>query len=146
MGCGIAYDFYLKSKVLSPLPYAIAFAALPATPYLGKGESVPMWMVAVGGLFGIVAHFANVLKDHEPDQEVGIRGLPQKLSVRVNVVVCLILLAVITSVASYQRPTLALYLIVTCVVGVAVIALRPTTLAFPIIMALALSSVLALVY
>lgn len=105
-----------------------------------------MWMVAVGGLFGIVAHFANVLKDHEPDQEVGIRGLPQKLSVRVNVVVCLILLAVITSVASYQRPTLALYLIVTCVVGVAVIALRPTTLAFPIIMALALSSVLALVY
>ena len=35
VGCGIAYNFYFKFSLLSPLPYAIACAALPASVFYG---------------------------------------------------------------------------------------------------------------
>ena len=146
VGCGLAYNFYFKSTVLSPLPYAIAFASLPATPYIATDTRVPWWMVAVGALFGIVAHFANVLKDIAADQEIGINGLPQRLSIRTNVLICLLLLAAITVIISQAQPSLTILLISLNVIGASLIIARPEKLAFPIIMALALISVLALIY
>jgi 4-hydroxybenzoate polyprenyltransferase len=36
-------------------------------------------MLSGGALFGMAAHFINVLKDMDQDQASGIKGLPQQL-------------------------------------------------------------------
>jgi 4-hydroxybenzoate polyprenyltransferase len=38
-----------------------------------------MWMLLGGVLFGMAAHFINVIKDMDQDQASGIKGLPQRL-------------------------------------------------------------------
>lgn len=76
---GVSYNFYFKFTVFSPLPYAIAFAALPSCIAISKGLIPPIWMWLGGALFGMAAHFVNVIKDIEQDQESGIGGLPQRL-------------------------------------------------------------------
>jgi 4-hydroxybenzoate polyprenyltransferase len=79
IACGVAYNFYFKFSILSPLPYAIAFAALPSSVALSKDINPPMWMLFGGALFGMAAHFINVIKDMDQDQASGIKGLPQRL-------------------------------------------------------------------
>ena len=79
IACGVAYNFYFKFSILSPLPYAIAFAALPSSVAISKDINPPMWMLLGGALFGMAAHFINVLKDMDQDQASGIKGLPQRL-------------------------------------------------------------------
>lgn len=79
IACGVAYNFYFKFSVLSPLPYAIAFAALPSSVAISKEITPPLWMWLGGALLGMAAHFINVLKDMSQDQESQIRGLPQRL-------------------------------------------------------------------
>jgi len=79
VGCGIAYNFYFKFSVLSPLPYAIACAALPASVFYGVERSPPLWILLTGSLLGVAFHFLNVLKDLSQDRESNIGGLPQKL-------------------------------------------------------------------
>lgn len=79
VACGVAYNFYFKFSFLSPLPYAIAFAALPSCIVISKGINPPTWMWLGGALFGMAAHFINVLKDMKEDQASGIKGLPQLL-------------------------------------------------------------------
>jgi len=64
---GLAYNFYFKYTPFSPLPYVIAFAALPASVVLAVDEVPPLWMMAAGSLLGVAAHIANVLKDFEED-------------------------------------------------------------------------------
>jgi 4-hydroxybenzoate polyprenyltransferase len=77
IGCGVAYNFYLKATPLSPLPYFLAFAALPASIVVATNRTPPLWLLAAGALLGVAAHFANVIKDLKEDVESGIRGLPQ---------------------------------------------------------------------
>jgi len=79
IACGVAYNFYFKFSILSPLPYAIAFAALPSSVAISKDINPPMWMLLGGALFGMAAHFINVIKDMDQDQASGIKGLPQRL-------------------------------------------------------------------
>jgi len=79
IACGVAYNFYFKFSALSPLPYAIAFAALPSSVAISKDINPPMWMLVGGALFGMAAHFINVIKDMDQDQASGINGLPQRL-------------------------------------------------------------------
>jgi 4-hydroxybenzoate polyprenyltransferase len=79
IACGVAYNFYFKFNFLSPLPYAIAFAALPSSVAISKDINPPLWMLSGGALFGMAAHFINVLKDMDQDQDSGIKGLPQQL-------------------------------------------------------------------
>jgi 4-hydroxybenzoate polyprenyltransferase len=79
IACGVAYNFYFKFNFLSPLPYAIAFAALPSSVAISKDINPPLWMLSGGALFGMAAHFINVLKDMDQDQASGIKGLPQQL-------------------------------------------------------------------
>ena len=79
IACGVAYNFYFKFSALSPLPYAIAFAALPSSVAISKDINPPMWMLLGGALFGMAAHFINVIKDMDQDQASGIKGLPQRL-------------------------------------------------------------------
>jgi len=79
VGMGVSYNFYFKSTSLSPLPYALAFAALVSSIVLATDRTPPLWLFASGSLLGVAAHFANVLKDLDQDLASGIKGLPQML-------------------------------------------------------------------
>jgi 4-hydroxybenzoate polyprenyltransferase len=92
--CGVAYNFYFKFSVLSPLPYAIAFAALPSSIAISKGIVPPLWMWLGGALFGMAAHFINVIKDMKEDQISKIGGLPQRLGSKNSIWVAVILIAI----------------------------------------------------
>lgn len=91
IACGIAYNFYFKFNWLSPLPYAIAFAALPSSVAISKGITPPLWMWLGGALFGMAAHFINVIKDMKADQKSGICGLPQILGSKKSAIVAILL-------------------------------------------------------
>jgi 4-hydroxybenzoate polyprenyltransferase len=93
IACGIGYNFYFKFNAASPLPYAIAFAALPSSIALSKEITPPVWMWLGGALFGMAAHFINVMKDMDQDQASGINGLPQRLGKKRSVVAALTLIA-----------------------------------------------------
>ena len=92
--CGVAYNFYFKFSVLSPLPYAIAFAALPSSIAISKDITPPLWMWLGGALFGMAAHFINVIKDMKEDQISKIGGLPQRLGSKNSIWVAVILIAI----------------------------------------------------
>ena len=79
VGCGIAYNFHFKFSLLSPLPYAIACAALPASVFYGLERTPPPWILITGSLLGMAFHFLNVLKDLSQDRESNIGGLPQRI-------------------------------------------------------------------
>ncbi|WP_248502461.1 UbiA family prenyltransferase [Streptomyces sp. D2-8] len=78
---GWSYNLLFKHTLLSPLPYAAAFGALPAFVTLGlPSPSWPAWWaVAAGALLGVGAHLVNVLPDIQDDLATGVRGLPQRL-------------------------------------------------------------------
>jgi 4-hydroxybenzoate polyprenyltransferase len=93
IACGVAYNFYFKFSTLSPLPYAIAFAALPSSVAISKDINPPMWMLVGGALFGMAAHFINVIKDMDQDQASGIKGLPQRLGKAKSIAAAVVLIA-----------------------------------------------------
>jgi 4-hydroxybenzoate polyprenyltransferase len=93
VGCGIAYNFYFKFSPLSPLPYAIACAALPSSVYFAVDRTPPLWVLAGGSLLGVGFHFLNVLKDIEKDQSSAIKGLPQIVGKRASAAIALVLIA-----------------------------------------------------
>jgi 4-hydroxybenzoate polyprenyltransferase len=93
IACGVAYNFYFKFSARSPLPYAIAFAALPSSIAISKDITPPVWMWLGGALFGMAAHFINVIKDMEQDQVSGIKGLPQRLGTKKSIAVAAALIA-----------------------------------------------------
>ena len=93
IACGVAYNFYFKFNAFSPLPYAIAFAALPSSIAISKDVTPPVWMWLGGALFGSAAHFINVIKDMEQDQVSGIKGLPQRLGTKSSLIVSVTLIA-----------------------------------------------------
>lgn len=96
VGSGWAYNAGLKATVWSWVPYAAAFAALPAVPWLALTPAMlpPWWMLAVGGLLGVGAHLVNVLPDLSDDAATGVRGLGHRLGAptcgRLAVVVLLV--------------------------------------------------------
>lgn len=81
LAAGWAYNAGLKSAVLSPLPYVVAFGLLPAHATLALPVPVwpAWWAVLAGALLGIAAHVANVLPDLDDDAATGVRGLPHRL-------------------------------------------------------------------
>jgi 4-hydroxybenzoate polyprenyltransferase len=93
VACGVAYNFHFKFSFLSPLPYAIAFAALPSCIAISKDVTPPTWMWLGGALFGMAAHFINVIKDMKQDQISEIKGLPQRLGTRKSIVAAALLIA-----------------------------------------------------
>ena len=84
--CGWAYNLGLKSTVWSWLPFAIAFAALPAVATYALPDPVapPWWALAAGALIGVSAHLGNVLPDLAEDDATGVRGLPHRLGATVT--------------------------------------------------------------
>jgi heme o synthase len=81
LASALLYNWPLKSTVVSVLPYAVSFAALPAFVVLGLpgAPRPPLWMVAAGALLGAGAHFANTLPDLTDDARTGVHGLPHRL-------------------------------------------------------------------
>jgi 4-hydroxybenzoate polyprenyltransferase len=104
IACGVAYNFYFKFNLLSPLPYAIAFAALPSSVAISKEINPPLWMLLGGALFGMAAHFINVIKDMDQDQASGIKGLPQRLGKTKSIAAAVVLIALgITALVLVNR-------------------------------------------
>jgi len=91
VGCGIAYNFYFKFSPLSPLPYAVACAALPASIFYAVDRTPLLWVIAVGAMLGVAFHFVNVLKDLKQDIESSIGGLPQRLGKRISTLLAIAL-------------------------------------------------------
>ena len=98
--CGWSYNLALKATALSWLPYAVAFGLLPAiaTHALASPRWPAAWAPIAGGLFGVAAHFTNVLPDVLDDESLGIRGLPHRLGARVSAVVGPLVLAAASAV------------------------------------------------
>ena len=96
VGCGIAYNFYFKFRITSPLAYFIALAALPASIFYAVDKNPPLWVLATSSLLGVAFHFANVLKDLSADRDSKIGGLPQRVGKRVSILVIFILLIIVT--------------------------------------------------
>ena len=92
---GVAYNFYFKYSRFSPLPYALACAALPASIYLAVNRIPPLWILISGSLLGVAFHFLNVLKDIQQDQESEIAGLPQLLGKKRSIAVIVVLLLIV---------------------------------------------------
>jgi len=95
VGCGIAYNFHFKFSLLSPLPYAIACAALPACVFYGLERTPPLWILVTGSLLGVAFHFLNVLKDLSQDRESNIGGLPQRMGKKYSLFTVFFLLILI---------------------------------------------------
>jgi 4-hydroxybenzoate polyprenyltransferase len=111
VGLGISYNFYFKSTPLSPLPYALAFAALAASVVVATNRTPPTWLLTAAALLGVAAHFANVLKDLDQDLTSGIKGLPQligKKNSRVVVSALLIFTTLLLNNVNPNAPLLAI--------------------------------------
>ena len=94
VGSAWSYNAGLKATVVSPLPYAVSFALLPAFVTLGlPGHPWPRPAVmAATGLLGVGAHFVNTLADRDDDARSGIAGLPQRLPATTDLLVGVALL------------------------------------------------------
>ena len=143
IGCGVTYNFYLKSTPLSPLPYFLAFAALPASVVVATDRTPPLWLLGAGALLGVAAHFANVIKDLKEDVESGIRGLPQIIgekNSRAVTAFILILTTIILTQVIENFLTLAIGL-----VGSLFLLFGGKRFVFPAIMLVSLLNVLLLI-
>ncbi|MFJ4963897.1 UbiA family prenyltransferase [Streptomyces sp. NPDC088729] len=81
VGAAWLYNVRLKATVLSWLPYAVGFGALPAVVTLALPVAVwpRWWALAAGALLGVAAHLGDTLADIPQDRAAGIRGLPHRL-------------------------------------------------------------------
>ena len=98
VGCGIAYNFYFKFRITSPLAYFIALAALPASIFYAVDKNPPLWVLASSSLLGVAFHFANVLKDLSADRDSKIGGLPQRVGKRASLIIIAILLIIVITI------------------------------------------------
>lgn len=105
VGLGISYNFYFKFTLLSPLPYALAFAALVAAIVVATDRTPPLWLLISSACLGVAAHFANVIKDINEDLKSEIIGLPQKLGKKTSRVIIGILLIGTTLLLNSVTPS-----------------------------------------
>ena len=111
VGMGWAYNLGLKRSALSPVPYLLAFAALPvvitlAAPASASGPRPGPAVVVAVALLGVAAHFANTVRDVSADAATGVRGLPQRLGPGTSMVVAAagVALAALALLVSPERP------------------------------------------
>lgn len=86
-----AYNFKLKSTLLSVVPYIVSFGALPWAVYAAAGTAPPTWIVLGFILFASAFHFLNVLKDMDTDIEQEVMGLPQVLGRKKSIAIAALL-------------------------------------------------------
>ena len=143
MAAATTYNFGVKATPLSVLPYAIAFALLPAFVTLGlpAGHWPPGWALAAGALIGAGAHFAQVLPDIEQDRRQHLLGLPQRLGGRPSALAAALLLATAAALIAIGTNNI-LPALITTPVAAAVAFVRPKT-AFRLTLATAAITVVA---
>jgi 4-hydroxybenzoate polyprenyltransferase len=142
VGMGVTYNFYFKSTLLSPLPYALAFAAFVSSIVIATDQNVPIWLVLAGALFGVAAHFANVLKDLDQDLTSGIKGLPQRLGKKKTRVICGALLIALTLTLNSANPNQVLLIV--GLIGAALTTLSSSKWIFKVLMITAIVDVILL--
>jgi 4-hydroxybenzoate polyprenyltransferase len=86
-----AYNFKLKSTLLSVVPFMVSFGALPWAIYVAAGTTPPTWLVLAFVLFTSAFHFLNVLKDMDADIEQDVMGLPQVLGRKKSIAMAILL-------------------------------------------------------
>jgi len=86
-----AYNFKLKSTLLSVVPYIVSFGALPWAIYVAAGNTPPTWIVFGFILFASAFHFLNVIKDLEADIDQKVMGLPQVLGRKKSIAIAVLL-------------------------------------------------------
>jgi len=138
IGFGLAYNFYFKYTPFSPLPYVIAFAALPASVVLAVDEVPPLWMMAAGSLLGVAAHIANVLKDFEEDGQSGIRSFPRIIGEKASRLLIALILLVNTVLLNSVSPQPALLIV--GIIGALLTIKAPRKILFKAIMIVALAN------
>lgn len=146
---GWAYDLRLKTTPASPLPYLVAFAALPAVSATAAGRPAPVLISVAAGVLAVAAHFANTVPDAVADAATGVRGLPQRLGPRASQVVAAVGVALAVAVLLVGAwgslpPVAAVVLAVAGVLGAAAVVLPPRT-AFRVVLAAAAASVAGVV-
>jgi 4-hydroxybenzoate polyprenyltransferase len=152
---GWAHDLGVKRTLLSPVPYAVAFACLPAFVWLARGPGAtpaPVWVLACGAVLGVGAHLLNALPDLADDLATGVVGLPQRMGERaVRLVAPVLLLAGLAlavlrpGAAGGPPPGWAWGLLVVGAALAAVAASRRGRVPFVAAVGVALACVLALV-
>ena len=143
IGFGLAYNFYFKFTALSPLPYVIAFAALPASIVLAVNKTPPLWLMAAGSLLGVAAHIANVLKDFEEDGLSGIRSFPRIIGERWSRAAIAVVLLVTTVLLNTVSPRPALLIV--GIIGAFLTFKAPRKVLFKAIMVVALANLVLLI-
>jgi len=90
-----AYNLKLKAGWWSPLPYAVAFAVLPAFVTLGLPSHAwpPLSLTVAAAFVGVGAHFLNTVGDTAADTATNVRGMPQRLGPEGSLVVGVAFLA-----------------------------------------------------
>lgn len=133
----VAYNLKLKATPLSFFPYVFSFGLLPIIVLGATQFSIERWMPAVGALFGLGAHLANVFKDIEQDRESGIFGLPQILGEKYSRIGCALSFCsgAIILFAKTSQPE-ALVIVLASIIFLLPI---PRRFAFPFAMALGLA-------
>jgi 4-hydroxybenzoate polyprenyltransferase len=106
VGCGWLYNAVLKGTWLSWLPYAAAFAALPAIATMAlPGHPLPAgWVVLAAALIGVGANLTNALPDLERDSATGFRGLPGRLGARPSASIAVLLLLLASALVAAGPP------------------------------------------
>jgi 4-hydroxybenzoate polyprenyltransferase len=106
VACGWAYNIGLKSTLVSWLPFALAFGALPAvaTFALPDRSAPATWVLVAGGLLGVAAHLANVVPDIEDDRATAVVGFAHRIGPRVALLLAAILAAASTAVVALGPP------------------------------------------
>lgn len=146
---GWAYNLWFKRTVLSPLPYAVAFGALPAVVTLAlPTPTLPAaWVVSTGALLGVGAHLLNALPDLADDEATGVRALPHLLGAQVVRWLAPVVLLAGTVVAAYGpgMDAAGWLLLRVCVTLAVVAVLARGRLPFVAAVLIALANVVALV-
>jgi 4-hydroxybenzoate polyprenyltransferase len=143
VGMGISYNLYFKSTLLSPLPYAIAFAALASCIVVATDRNPPLWLMTAAALLGVAAHFANVLKDLDQDLTSGIKGLPQRLGKKYSRLIVSVLLITTTLLLNNTHPNTPLLVI--GLIASAITSYAPNKLMFTCLMITAVIDVALLI-
>ncbi len=154
LASGWAYNAGLKRTIAATLCYNVGFGLIPLLITLARDEPRPAawWAIAMGGMLGLAAHFANVLPDLDADRRHGIRSLPHRLGARRAGATALVALAM-AGMLGVVGPAAATPVtaagagatLVLLVAGIVVLVRAPTSRAlFRIIMLAALAAVVTL--
>ncbi|MEP7158697.1 MAG: UbiA family prenyltransferase [Chloroflexota bacterium] len=120
LGCGLAYDLFLKPTLWAWLCFAVAFTLMPVYAWLGAAGVLPPraeFLLPLAFLAGPLIALSNGLSDLERDEAAGLRTLATRLGRRNTLAVMLGLLLAIHGLA---------WLLLA---GVSVVALAPVAAA-----------------